>query len=294
MDMIFIYRLWVIKKSILLLSFVRVFLLLDIISLSGDFKKGGYIIMHDNLRCVPYIKNYNDKFFKLIVLKGELGKGGRRFSGKGTVNEEKLENNLIRSKSKVFELSLCNDWDYFVTLTLDSKKYDRYNLKKYIKDLSQFIRDQRKSKESDIKYLLIPEQHKDGAWHLHGFMKGIPALDIVSNGNFDKSGNPYVHWLPYFKKFGFMSMGEIQDDIGASFYIRKYISKTMLQNNFELGLHSYYSSNGLKGADELEAVVCGNVSEFEFKYTSDFVDVYNLDYWQAQELILRTMSYEAH
>jgi len=242
-------------------------------------------------RTVPYLKSYNDKFYKLIVLKSDFDYTSRKRSDKNSVNDSKLENNLIRSKSKVFELSLCNDWDYFVTLTLDKNKYDRFNLKGYIKDLSQFIRNQRRIKGGDLKYLLIPEQHKDGAWHLHGFMKGIPKTDIVPTGHYDKEGQAYYHWLPYHKKFGYMSLGDIKDDVKASFYIRKYISKTMLENNFELGVHSYYASQGLNGAKELQNVVCTDYKEylgFDFKYESDFVDVYNITKEQAQQLILKS------
>ena len=60
------------------------------------------------------------------------------------INENKLENNLSRAKSKIFQYAMCNDFEYFVTLTLDSKKYDRYNLSKFIKDLGQMIRNNRK------------------------------------------------------------------------------------------------------------------------------------------------------
>ena len=50
------------------------------------------------------------------------------------VNDEKLENNIIRAKSKVLEYALCNDFEYFVTLTLDSKKMNRDNINEYIKN----------------------------------------------------------------------------------------------------------------------------------------------------------------
>lgn len=60
---------------------------------------------------------------------------------KGSISDVKSENNISRAKSRVFELALCNEWDIFLTFTLDPKKYDRDDLKKFQKDLGQFIRD---------------------------------------------------------------------------------------------------------------------------------------------------------
>lgn len=192
---------------------------------------------------------------------------------------------MIRSRSRVFELAMCNDWDCFVTLTLDEKKYDRFNLKAYIKDLSQFIRDERKKTGAEIKYLLVPELHKNGAWHLHGMMKGLPQENIFDNGNFDKNGQPYQHWKTYYDKFGFMSFSPIQSEVGSAIYMSKYISKTMIENNMDLHIHSYYATQGLKGADDLQSISKFNLIDFPYCYESDFVDVANLTLEQAMELL---------
>ena len=29
-----------------------------------------------------------------------------------------------------------------------------------------------------ITFVLVPEQHKDGAWHEHGLISGLPGEDI--------------------------------------------------------------------------------------------------------------------
>lgn len=42
-------------------------------------------------------------------------------------NDKKLTNNLIRTKTTIQQLALCNDFRYFVTLTL-KPEYDRTNL----------------------------------------------------------------------------------------------------------------------------------------------------------------------
>lgn len=58
---------------------------------------------------------------------------------KNTVNSVKLDNNISRACSKVQEYALCNEWNYYVTMTLDPVKYDRYNLRAWQKDLHDFL-----------------------------------------------------------------------------------------------------------------------------------------------------------
>lgn len=57
---------------------------------------------------------------------------------------EKLDNSVSRTRRLILEKALCNPWEWFCTLTLDKAKYDRFNLPAYYKDLSQWLRDQRK------------------------------------------------------------------------------------------------------------------------------------------------------
>lgn len=169
---------------------------------------------------------------------------------KGTVNDEKLANNLARARSKVKELVLCNPWDYWCTFTLDKTKYDRYNLKGYVKGLGGFLHDYNHRCElaDKVKYLLIPEMHKDGAWHMHGFIKGIRAKDIYKNKN------GYLSWRQYEEKFGFISMKRIEgtDAIEKlSSYMLKYMTKEISSTIKELSAHSYYCSQGLQTAETI-------------------------------------------
>lgn len=158
---------------------------------------------------------------------------------------DRYESNIIRAKSKILEFALCNPWDNFVTLTLDPLKYDRYNLHGWKKDLSQWIRDQRKRGCGNLRYLLIPETHKDGAWHMHGLFEGIPSGDLVKNGN------GYLDWPRYRKKFGFISLDPVRNKVAVSKYITKYIKKgtEATATELETGRHLYYHSAGLRGRE---------------------------------------------
>lgn len=221
------------------------------------------------------IKRYNNSNYKICTMKtGVLRKGQKVYRRKkNTVNEKKLSNNLVRAKTTIKEYALCNSFEYFITLTLDKEKYNRYDLKKYVKDLGQFIRDYRKKYKSDIQYILIPEQHKDGAWHIHGLIKGILPLHLV---NFDCIPNApkklknkdYYNFELYSKKFGFCSLGKIKDLEKISSYITKYINKD-LGKNIELGNKTYYCSRGLKKAETIKK---GHlVSPLEYDFENDYV-----------------------
>lgn len=235
---------------------------------------------HKN-RCKPRyyydlttIKKYRDNNYKIFTLKtGVLRKGEKSYRlPKNSVNTSKLNNNLVRAKSMIKEYALCNDFEYFITLTLDRNKYDRYNLKKYIKDLGQFIRDYRKKYKVDIQYLLIPEQHKDGAWHLHGLIKGIEKshlinFDTLPNAPGKLKGKDYYNFQLYQDKFGFCSLGKIKDINKISNYITKYVNKD-LGKNIEMGNKTYYCSRGLKKAETIKKghLVCPIEYDFENDY----------------------------
>ena len=115
----------------------------------------------------------NKKKYKLITMNVLRTSGveddNDKGRNKGTVNTEKLEENIIRTRSRIEELAYCNSWDWFFTGTLDPNKYDRSDLEKFHKDLTQWLRDYNKKFKLHIKFLLIPELQSDGvSWHVHG------------------------------------------------------------------------------------------------------------------------------
>ena len=60
----------------------------------------------------------------------------KKYSMRGTVNDTKLEESISRAKRVIYEIARCNEWDFFITLTVNSKKYDRTDLDKFHKDLT--------------------------------------------------------------------------------------------------------------------------------------------------------------
>ena len=178
---------------------------------------------------------------------------------KGSVNSSKLSNNISRARSIVFELASCNKWEYFVTLTIDKAKYDRYQLKEFYKAFGIFIQNLNRDNNCKVQYLLIPEQHVDGAWHLHGLFNDIPksllkqfTADMhVPYYILDKvNANHELYYLEsYQKRFGFCHFEPIKDINRISSYITKYITKDLEKSVNELGGHLYYRSRKLKRAE---------------------------------------------
>ena len=169
-------------------------------------------------------------------------------------NERKLDAAVSRARKNVLELGLCNPWEWFCTFTLDKEKYNRYDLERFHKDFTQWIRDQRKKSCSPIRFLLVPELHQDGAWHMHGLMYGVPGLVsfvvLRKNNGWripDKLvDGGYFCWMDFHEKFGFCSLGSISDPIAVSFYTAKYVTKSMGDTGVDVGKHLYYCSRGLE------------------------------------------------
>lgn len=203
----------------------------------------------------------------------------KKHSVRCSVNEQKLNNNLWRSQQKIFELAYCNSWEWFVTFTIDKSKYTRSDLKIYYKHFSQFLRDFSKKHSIKIKYLLIPELHKDGeSWHLHGLMSGLPLEllhrfvfgDVMSAYIADKvsRGESVYNWIEYQSKFGFCCIEPVVSHPRVCCYITKYINKDLCRSVTELNANLYYRSHGLQTAKVLkQGTFIGNYSpDWEGEY----------------------------
>lgn len=224
------------------------------------------------------VKKLNDDIYKITYCKLPIKRAGfeddKEYSGYGrsrNVNEEKLSHHIARARTRVFEIAICNDFDYFITLTINDEKLNRYDLKAYIKKLGQFIRDYRKKHGADIQYLLIPEKHINGAWHVHGLIKGIPADQLKKN----EYG--YLDWEDYKKRFGYCSIDKIKNQEAVSKYITKYIRKSFDTDRgvSEKESKLYYCSRGLRRPQKKkEGTLNGyQLDKIPFKYENEYVRV---------------------
>ena len=174
---------------------------------------------------------------------------------------EKSPESVSRTRRLIFELSMCNEWELFITLTLDAEKMDRYDLEAYKKKLGQFLDNYRRRQGVDVRYVLIPEEHKDGAWHIHGLLMGLPMEHLTRFTLGDdiprkmkqkiRSGVKLYNWLPYAERFGWVCMEPIRNKEACSKYITKYITKAIEKSRIAANDKLYYCSKGLKRPEEV-------------------------------------------
>lgn len=249
-------------------------------------------------RNLAILKQFGGNHMKLVRCNCVRNKGVELLPGeyvaKGSVHDKKLSSNIYRARSKVRELVYCNPFEFFVTLTIDPQKYDRHNLGKFHADFAHWIRNLNKKYTLDIKYLLIPEQHKDGAWHEHGFIMGLPLFLLqpftpdmrLPVYILDKlvKGETIYSWPGYASKFGFVDVEPVHSLKHAASYVTKYITKDMSRSVFEVGAHLYYASQGLKRSTEVKrGTMIENVpADYEGEYCK--VNWYDLSEHDAEDI----------
>ena len=208
---------------------------------------------------------YRHDFYKVVHFKSTAPRGVGLVHDKkdGFKHDDKLPQALSRARRVCLELALCNDWKWFATFTIAKDNIDRKNLDGFYERFSEWLKYQKKKYQLKIPYLLVPEQHGDGSWHMHGFFNSdidqflVPFQELLDQGQnipvkLAKAG--YCNWPEYQKKFGFCSFGEIRNHDATAFYATKYISKSFQGDARRVGLKLYYCSQGLNRAEYFDSI----------------------------------------
>lgn len=145
----------------------------------------------------------------------------RRSRSAGKVAEgDDLIRSMNRARAKLRRLVLANDFTWFVTLTLDPEKIDRNDGKAVAKALGRWADNMVRRK--GLKYVLIPELHKKGGIHFHGFFNA--ACKVERSGHFDREGHEIFN-LPEWP-LGFTTAIKLYGDYPTAVsYVCKYIGK---------------------------------------------------------------------
>ena len=226
------------------------------------------------------------------------------FSNRGTsailVNEENseeqdyLQKSINRTKTKISDYVLCNNFSHFATFTFDpsnpkvkteENRHDFQKMASLLKNwlkteqLNHFRRHGRK-----FRYLIVPERHKNGAWHFHALLENYKN----ETENFYTRKNKYitVSELKSKKKdknrkfitrynLGRSEIAPIKDKTKMSSYIKKYITKELIQDK---NAKRYWSSRNLKQPEIIENFI----SEFQkipeqfLTAKHDYHDIYTI------------------
>lgn len=163
--------------------------------------------------------------------------------------KQKEKENASRAVQKVYDLARSNEFDWFITLTFDPKKVNRYDYDSCADAIKRF---------TDVlyhngnKWIVVPEQHKDSAYHFHGLVSG--HLDLTHHAGDVYNLNSY--------KYGFTTATPIKDRKRVSTYIAKYLTKEIVVPK---GRKRYWASRSLVRPTE----------EYVQMYTEDFGKLWN-------------------
>ena len=181
-----------------------------------------------------------------------------------------LERSARRAKAAIFDYMLA-EWEFalFITLTLDPEKADRYDAKQAAKIMCTWANN--RVQRQGLKYLIVPEYHKDGAIHFHGVINDV--LEKVDSGTVlrPEGGRPVkrdtvrraggdpgtcktVYNLPGWG-YGFSTAIELDGDREAvAGYICKYVTKELAYadgDREKIGGRFYYHSQNIRRPQEI-------------------------------------------
>lgn len=193
---------------------------------------------------------------------GAQKRGAARVAGKKSEGEDRMRS-ARRARAKLRRLALTNDFQWFVTLTLDKSKVDRYDPKAIMKVMNRWLDNMVRRK--GLRYILVPELHKDGAFHFHGFF-AADGLEARDSGHVDKGGHP-VYNLPQWP-LGFSTAIRLYGDYHSAVgYVCKYVGK---QDGERPMGRWYYSGGDLREpAEEVFDLDFGQLAEMKEAYTFD-------------------------
>jgi hypothetical protein len=136
--------------------------------------------------------------------------------GESMYPEESMISSMNRTKCMVHDYSKDNVWEWFITLTFNPEKVDRFNYDECSKKLSQWLKHIKTRKAPDLKYIIVPEYHEDKAFHFHGLFSNIGQIELVEAINpktdfllKDKNGNQIYNIGNY--KLGWTTATMVRD-----------------------------------------------------------------------------------
>lgn len=213
--------------------------------------------------------------------KRKTGGGGQDISPEVRARDN-LRRSQQRAASALRDLALSNDWQYFVTFTLSADRVDRYDVQSMTRKLNRWL--DNRVRRNGLRYIIVPELHKDGALHYHGLIND--ALPVTDSGTISRPGDKkprkprskrqreewlsdgghVVYNLPDWE-YGYSTAIELYGErLAAVRYVCKYITKAPEKI---AGRWYYHSSNldkprilyGYQDITGLEEYIAGELRE---------------------------------
>ena len=203
--------------------------------------------------------------------------------------KEERTDSMKRAVDKIYDLAFQNEWNYFMTITIDPEQFDSKDIKEVYKKLSKWLNN--KQQRNGLKYLLIPEYHKNGGIHAHALINDCFKLE--HSGRYLYCGKAYkaetlrkkgidvstlkpVYNVPEWK-YGFSNAIPVD---GTPARLACYITKYITKDCQKIFGKYYLSSRNLNRDTEIQLCNSDKFSELKnnplyrggmaFKYNSDF------------------------
>ena len=241
-----------------------------------------------------YAKVYPD-FVKIIKYKRSIIVDNFGTSSNGLANEENseerdyLEKSINRTKTKISDYVLRNNFSHFATFTFSPEKVkDRHDFVEMSSLLKNWLKTEQQNHERNhgfkFKYLIVPERHKDGAWHFHALLENYQN----ACADFYSSKNPFitVNEIKTAKRFAYRKyivrytlgrseIAPIRDKTKMANYIKKYITKSLM---IEPNVKRFWSSRNLEKPELVENIVSS------FMHVPEQYKTANYDYHEIFEI----------
>ncbi len=215
-------------------------------------------------------KVYNSKHVKNVLYKNPITSGSvvsSQWTNRGNAEDKdkSIFESMARTKKSIYDYAFANTWEYFLTFTFDPKKVDRYNYDEVSKKMSNWFDMTRKRKAPNLKYLIVPEQHRDNAWHFHALISQIGSLSFIDSNKTDSTGKTIYNLKEF--RLGFSTATKVSDTSKVSSYISKYITKSLVESTFNK--KRYWVSRNL--SKPLEIKTFHDSEHFEEKLSTNFM-----------------------
>lgn len=238
--------------------------------------------MNYNVKTIEYVDSIQIRTYKRpVTVKNKIRVQKPKQTNSARTHaqvQHSIQSSVNRTVNQIYAIARANKWDYFITLTIDPKKLDNTDFNLVSEKLNIWTNNLKKRYAPDLKYILVPELHKDKTkWHFHGLFADIGQMPLAFSGKtcigkfvYDYAKKPYatkIFNLPLWK-YGFSTATKINDSSKASSYITKYITKDIshiLQNQ-----HRYLASqNTDRPIEKVYNVDYDELAKIYSKYLSD-------------------------
>lgn len=228
---------------------------------------------HGDIKYTGKMKYFPDGSWELQVASAAIFGGvGWELSDKwdtkplkrGKKDKADLDRARRRAAAKVRDIARCTPFRWFVTLTLSPDQIDRYSISEAVRKMRSWL--DNRVRRKGLAYVLVPELHKDGAVHFHGFFNDAD-IGIIESGTLKIDGSKAprrprnerqkAEWIAAGAKLvynvadwslGFSTAIELYGEYDAAIgYCCKYIAKSA----DKIGGRWYYSGGAL-GAPRIE------------------------------------------